>query len=258
MDPFWIVVIVILGLYKLYTWDSRNKRLQEYERTRNLIRTYTDRSTQEFPELKDAFWNPNRAPLPSELRPQVLQRTDGHCFYCDQDLSNRPAWQIDHVWPYRYGGSNELINLVPSCSSCNSDKWAHLPPRFLLHKWVIGTAFTKHELALIEYYRKESMANLIGTSAHWKGRANYWQDHVYNNFANLITQNENLCSALGKRRDQLLSKTYAIYEQLDCDIAMKGSKYKVIEDWLATQEWVKKNWSNEIDRIDARDDDLNF
>lgn len=240
MDPFWIALIGGFLIYRVYKWDQSNKIRNEYDRVRKLRDSYSDAATEEHPELVGKYWNPNRSPVPSTLRPQILARTEGFCFYCNQDLNIKKYWQVDHIWPYRFGGSEELINLVPSCKSCNEKKWSHLPPRFLLYKWAVNIQFTEHELRLIEYFRSHSMAELIGTSAHWKGQANYWLDHVYADFADLITLNESVRGATGKRREELLEKANLILKRLDCDIAMRRySTSRTIEKWIDDEQFLE-------------------
>ncbi len=241
MDPLWIVLFTIFGIYKLYRWDQLNKTRNEYDRVRKLEASYGEIAAKENPELVGKYWNPKRSPVPLEIRPKILARTKGHCYYCDKNLSEILEWQVDHMWPYRFGGSEDLVNLVPSCKSCNEEKWSHLPPRFLLHKWVVGTPFTVHELKFIEYHREHSMADLIGTSAHWKGKANYWLDHVYKEFADLITLNESLMNNSGKRREELLEQSYSVYKKLDCDIAGKrNTTYRAIEKWIESELFFKE------------------
>jgi 5-methylcytosine-specific restriction endonuclease McrA len=245
MEPFWFALAVIFGIYKVYQWDQSNKRLNEYRRVRSLQASYGEIAAKEYPDLVGKYWNPKRNPVSLEIRPKILARTKGHCYYCDKNLNASFDWQVDHIWPYRYGGSEDLVNLVPSCKSCNGEKWSHLPPRFFLHKWVVGTPFTVHELKFIEYHRDHSMAHLISTSAHWKGKTNYWLDHVYTEFADLITANESIKNTSGKRREELLAKSYSVYKKLDCDIAGKRySSYRVIEKWIGDKKFFEEMTKN--------------
>ena len=52
--------------------------------------------------------------------------TNGKCFYCNIELlpfgNKKTSFTIDHIIPLCNGGTNELINLVPSCLSCNCRK----------------------------------------------------------------------------------------------------------------------------------------
>ncbi|AXV15090.1 hypothetical protein CYG48_04875 [Neorhizobium sp. SOG26] len=51
------------------------------------------------------------------LRPAVMGKTGGCCFYC-----GGAAKAVDHFQPITKGGSDRLENLVPACSSCNNSK----------------------------------------------------------------------------------------------------------------------------------------
>ena len=53
-------------------------------------------------------------------REAVLDKTNGVCIYCGCELGS--YWHVDHVTPVSKGGRDEMVNLVPSCPSCNSRK----------------------------------------------------------------------------------------------------------------------------------------
>lgn len=57
----------------------------------------------------------------------VFLRFDSCCAYCEQRIEQP---EPDHVIPLSRGGSNGIGNILPSCSSCNSDK-----RQLLLHEW---------------------------------------------------------------------------------------------------------------------------
>lgn len=71
-----------------------------------------------------------------KLRNQVLEKTNGKCWYCGKKLTikaivSSPVYakqdttayfSIDHIDPQFRNGSDDLHNLVPSCRSCNSSK----------------------------------------------------------------------------------------------------------------------------------------
>jgi 5-methylcytosine-specific restriction endonuclease McrA len=233
VEAFWGFLLVGFAITKLVSWHRDGQRLDALRREKNLEKSFLDKSAQEFPELVGAYWNPKRDSVARELRPRILSRTKGKCFYCDKSLINLSEWQVDHVWPHRYGGSEEFINLVPSCKDCNQEKWSYLPPRYLLHKWVVGKSFTSHEVKFLEFYRKNSMANLIGASAHWKGRADYWQATVFTEFVNLVLMNEGIKKSSGKRREELVKRAQSIYDKLDCDLNSSFIyRHGAIQKWL--------------------------
>lgn len=52
------------------------------------------------------------------LKPQLMRRHRRRCGYCRRTLSSREA-TVDHVTPYRDGGTADLANLRLSCRPCN-------------------------------------------------------------------------------------------------------------------------------------------
>jgi len=43
----------------------------------------------------------------------------GSCYCCKRELDAFDIWNVGHVVPYVYGGSNQSSNLRPICSACN-------------------------------------------------------------------------------------------------------------------------------------------
>lgn len=57
----------------------------------------------------------------------VWEKSGGRCWYCGKQCKFPPAdlmerMTIDHMTPWRSGGSHGIENLVPACFSCNSVK----------------------------------------------------------------------------------------------------------------------------------------
>lgn len=57
-------------------------------------------------------------------------KSQGHCWYCGQVMNPFDNFTIDHVHPVADGGTNSPDNLVPCCSTCNSEKRAMPLERF--------------------------------------------------------------------------------------------------------------------------------
>jgi 5-methylcytosine-specific restriction endonuclease McrA len=53
-----------------------------------------------------------------------------HCYMCGTILDfvgppSHRSYTCEHIWPRAYGGNSTTENLLPACSSCNSNKKAH-------------------------------------------------------------------------------------------------------------------------------------
>lgn len=76
--------------------------------------------------------------LTKSERIQVWRKTGGLCFYCGTQLRHpvKPSYlqlmHVEHLVPRQAGGPNHMLNLVPSCHSCNSAKSAKDPVRFII------------------------------------------------------------------------------------------------------------------------------
>jgi 5-methylcytosine-specific restriction endonuclease McrA len=52
--------------------------------------------------------------IPLVVREQIMERSEGICFYCGE-----VADSIDHIIPWSQGGTHHPMNLVASCMLCN-------------------------------------------------------------------------------------------------------------------------------------------
>lgn len=57
-------------------------------------------------------------------RAQVWAKTHGVCWYCGTSMNPFTDFTEEHQDPKKQGGGDELENLVPACTRCNSRKWA--------------------------------------------------------------------------------------------------------------------------------------
>ena len=63
----------------------------------------------------------DRKSIGKKLRFEVFKRDSFTCQYCGESAPN-VVLQIDHIEPVVSGGSNDIINLVTACTSCNAGK----------------------------------------------------------------------------------------------------------------------------------------
>lgn len=48
---------------------------------------------------------------------RLVAEAEGYCAYCDQP--HGAAYEIEHILPLSFGGTNNISNLVLSCVACN-------------------------------------------------------------------------------------------------------------------------------------------
>lgn len=63
----------------------------------------------------------NRKSISKKTRFEVFKRDKFTCQYCGKSAPDA-ILQIDHITPVSKGGTNDIMNLVTSCSECNSGK----------------------------------------------------------------------------------------------------------------------------------------
>lgn len=52
-------------------------------------------------------------------RKAILERTAGRCYSCGLPMALEDDWWIEHVLPHSHEGSDDVLNLLPSCRLCN-------------------------------------------------------------------------------------------------------------------------------------------
>jgi hypothetical protein len=98
----------------------------------------------------------------------VLSKTGGFCSYCGADL-DESGFVIDHVNPKFLGGNNDLANLLPACSPCNTSKGKKTLEQFRLFcaaKKVTGTMVFGQ--AQVEYLHAAGAFDVLGFDADHK------------------------------------------------------------------------------------------
>jgi len=117
--------------------------------------------------------------FPREVRNKVLNWTDGKCFHCEIDLQMESSqyWEIDHLWPKKFGGVDELFNLVASCKPCNSWKGGTEPFCAIVYKWGANKRISDFEMQFLKYYSKNSPVRLT-TNPTWKSTLQTWPESI--------------------------------------------------------------------------------
>ena len=62
-----------------------------------------------------------RTPIPKSVRFEVFKRDKFTCQYCGASAPDS-ILEIDHIKPVSKGGTNDILNLVTACRSCNRGK----------------------------------------------------------------------------------------------------------------------------------------
>ena len=74
-----------------------------------------------FIDTIDVFW-PYKGTLSSKRRFQVLERDGFKCGYCGIIQEDTDLLHVDHILPRKYGGRNNMKNLITACIPCNLGK----------------------------------------------------------------------------------------------------------------------------------------
>jgi cytochrome c553 len=64
-----------------------------------------------------------RKPISKKVRFEVFKRDSFKCQYCGAEAPS-VLLNVDHIKPVAEGGTNELMNLIAACSTCNAGKAA--------------------------------------------------------------------------------------------------------------------------------------
>ncbi|WP_043931900.1 HNH endonuclease [Bacillus sp. EB01] len=109
----------------------------------------------------------------------LIRHDNNICFYCNRVLSKESRkTHVDHFIPWSYIQSDNLWNLVLSCSTCNSRKSDKLADHYYLEGIIIrNEQLVKEELNetvnYFENYRKEKLIQLYDYSKH-NGISEIW------------------------------------------------------------------------------------
>lgn len=219
-DYSWVLIPLTLILIGLYAGrkpsPGETKYLQDLEKERSKEAFFSSRfEVSDWSILERyRFYKKERVPIPADVRGLVSTKTKGRCFYCGKSLISCGGWQLDHIWPVRFGGTDDITNLVPSCVPCNKSKWAYSPLLFFLYKWVLQIQFTEFEREFIDRHRQLSLAYLL-KSSHYKNCCDWWHSAHYQVFADLILHFSLVPTLTAEQRDSLIAKAEELYEDME-------------------------------------------
>lgn len=63
-----------------------------------------------------------RGRIKTSKKRHIWKQSNWTCFYCKSILQEGVNATVDHVKALRYGGNNDLDNLVACCRECNQRK----------------------------------------------------------------------------------------------------------------------------------------
>jgi len=164
-------------------WLGWANALRDFPETQTSKESKAQKKQQEEQEklLRDEFaqhmsWSSRRAP--QRATHQVLQRDGWRCFYCDADMKDwtRDRVHIDHFYPAGKGGSDDPMNLVVSCDTCNFSKNDREPTpaevnRFKINLIATADLDTKDKIHLHQHAglleTQKEIAAVLGVSASY-------------------------------------------------------------------------------------------
>lgn len=99
----------------------------------------------------------------SRYRPAIIEREEGHCFYCRRMLTAEDSG-LDHIEPQIMNGTNSYRNVVAACHSCNSSKGDNAAEDFLRNLYrrgFIGADELEKRLSDIEKLKQGLLRPII-------------------------------------------------------------------------------------------------
>ncbi|MRG85976.1 HNH endonuclease domain-containing protein [Salinibacillus xinjiangensis] len=115
----------------------------------------------------------------------LLSHFENECFYCGKPLSNRKgSTHVDHFIPWSFVQSDQIWNLVLSCSTCNVSKNDKVPKRSFLDTIInrnqkLVMKFEDKRTRLMENYRDKKIIMLYDYSIK-NGFDKIWVPKSYN------------------------------------------------------------------------------
>ena len=72
------------------------------------------------------------------------------CFYCGEQLYDKPTPEVEHVIPFDYIEEDDIWNLTLACKECNCRKLGALPPRKYIDKLIDRNKSYRTEIPKLE------------------------------------------------------------------------------------------------------------
>jgi HNH endonuclease len=150
--------------------------------------------------------------FPSEVRNKVIEWTEGKCFHCGTNLleNGNGYWEVDHLWPKKFGGVDELFNLVASCQPCNKQKGATEPFCALVYKWTWNVQISDFEMKFLYFYSQNSPVRLT-TNPTWRAEIANWSESIRQFTQDLEADMRGELTE--KKRKKLQSKYISIFSE---------------------------------------------
>lgn len=57
-----------------------------------------------------------------DVKEDILRKSDGVCVHCGCPVAIGDNFTVEHVVPISKGGTNDLVNIVALCQTCNTTK----------------------------------------------------------------------------------------------------------------------------------------
>lgn len=216
-DYLWVLILLTLLIWVyLLGRKPSPKTLRDLEYSTNKSRYFPKRFeiSDQFILEQYTFRKRRSSSISQGTRIEVLSKTKGRCFYCSFNINEKLNWQVDHFWPVRYGGTDDIANLVPSCVPCNKMKWAYIPINFFLFKWVRNIPFTEYERHFIDTHRSMSL-HYLTTSEFYKRICEWWCQGLFNEFADLVLCSPGILSLPDADKEELICKAENIFQKME-------------------------------------------
>jgi hypothetical protein len=165
----------------------------------------------------------SRKAISKKTRFEVFKRDKFTCQYCGRSAPE-VVLNCDHIDPIANGGSNDVINLVTSCESCNAGK----KDRLLTDDSVIKLQVD--QLAQLEQRRQQ-----LEMMMQWKNELIDIQEktgEMLSTFWERLSDNTRKLTDLGKKEVCKLAKKYSVEEVVE---AMSDAVASYVKDGTAEQ-----------------------